>query len=598
MKADARSAARDREERAEAARPAAELFVRCLESEGTEYVFGIPGEETVDLNDALEDSSVEFVPVRHEQAAAFMADAYGRLTGRPGVCLATLGPGATNLVTGIGDATLDKAPLVAITGQVALAGLHRETHQFIDTVEMLRPMTKFTARVHDPRTIPEVVRKAFQVAVSEKPGATHIELPEDVMRSSVVGRPLPHPPLPVVDPDEDALQRAAELLVEAERPVVLAGNGVVRAGAAEALREFCRATGLRVITTFMGKGVVDAGSEHYLFTAGLRSQDYPAGLLGCADLVMTVGYEMIEWAPAHWNPSSRPLITVDSVPSEIDAHLVPDVELVGDIRHTLDQLGHLLRGKEMTVFDVPPYRKALLAALDIGADDDHPIKPQRVLRDLRIALGSEDVVVSDVGAHKLWLARFWEARQPNTMLVSNGFASMGFALPGAIAATLALPPERKVVAVCGDGGFLMNVQELETAKRLGRPFVVLVWSDGSYGLIEIHQQRRFGRTSGTRFGNPDIPALARAFGLEGERVGRAGDLLPALRRALAAPGPVVLEVPVDYRENEKLAIDLWELAPGALGERRNRRVDPCDFRMSDPEEFVSRPHEGRSDQDS
>lgn len=556
----------DAVDRSQTAGPAAELFVDCLENEGVEYVFGIPGEETLDVNEALEHSpDVTFIPVRHEQSAAFMADAYGRLTGRPGVCMATLGPGATNLVTGIGDATLDKAPLVAITGQVELARMHRETHQFIDTVEMLRPMTKFTTRVHDPRTIAEVVRKAFLLAAAEKPGATHIDLPEDVMASTVTARPLPHAPAPVVEPEAAALQQAARMLEAADRPVLLVGNGVVRQGAAQALRDFCRLTGLRVVTTFMGKGVVDSSDEHYLFTAGLRTHDYPSGLLGRADLVMTVGYDMVEWPPSAWNPSgNRPIICIDTVPSEIDANFVPDVELIGDIGHVLTQLGSLLWDKEMTVFDVPPYRKAMLAALDVGGDDDVVVKPQRVLRDLRAALASDDVVVSDVGAHKLWLGRFWEAREPNTMLVSNGFAAMGFALPAAIAAALALPRGRKVAAVCGDGGFLMNVQELETARRLKVPFVVLVWNDGGYGLIEIHQNRRFGHVSGTRFGNPDLVALAHAFGVEGERIERAGDLLPALRRALASPVPFVLDIPIDYRENEKLGVDIWQLAPRAL----------------------------------
>ena len=286
---------------------AAELFVRCLENEGVEYVFGIPGEETLDLNEALEHSeSIQFLPVRHEQGAAFMADAYGRLTGRAGVCLGTLGPGATNLVTGLADAYLDRAPVVALTGQTGLSEMHKESHQYIDIVRMMKPVTKWNARIHDPEIIPEAVRKAFAVAEREKPGATHLELPDDVMEAEVRGTPVPRRPSPLVEPVAAELHRAAELLQSCERPVVLAGNGVVRQQAAPALRRFCEQTGLNVITTFMGKGVTDADDPHTLFTAGLRAQDYPKGFMGKADLVVCVGYDLVEWSPEYWNPTPRP----------------------------------------------------------------------------------------------------------------------------------------------------------------------------------------------------------------------------------------------------------------------------------------------------
>jgi len=543
---------------------AADQFVGCLENEGVEYVFGIPGEETLDLNEALDRSEqITFVPTRHEQGAAFMAEAYGRLTGRAGVCLATLGPGATNLATGIADANLDHAPLVAITGQVDLSGMHKETHQFIDTVEMMQPMTKWNARVHDPRTVAEAVRKAFSVATAEKPGATHLELPADVMAEpAVAGRCLQRTPPPVSEPDDEALRVAAELIGEARRPVLLVGHGVVRQGASAALRELCRRTGLHVITTFMGKGVLAAHDEHFLFTAGLNAQNYPAGFFGRADLVVCVGYDLVEWAPSAWNPSGeRRIICIDTVTPEIDAHYVPEVELVGDLTHILVELTRLLAAAPLPALEVPPYHRAFAEALDVGGDDDAPIKPQRVLHDLRELMAADDILVSDVGAHKLWVARFWEAGEPNTVLLSNGFAAMGFGLPAAIAAALTVRGRSKVAAIVGDGGFLMNLGELETAKRLGNPLVVLVWSDGSYGLIEMHQRRQFGHVTGTRFGNPDFVALARAFGLEGFRVERAGELKPTLRRAFAAPGPVIVEVPIDYRENEKLGIDLWQLAP-------------------------------------
>ncbi len=550
----------------DAPRLAAELFVECLESEGVEYIFGIPGEETLDLNEALDRSErITFVPTRHEQGAAFMADAYGRLTGDPGVCLATLGPGATNLATGIGDANLDHAPLVALTGQIDLAGMHKETHQFIDTVDMLRPMTKWNTRVHDPRMISEAVRKAFSTAAAEKPGATHLELPADVMGTSIVGRPMQPGPETLAEADPVSLLRAVEALQAAETPVMLVGNGVVRQRAAQALRAFCEETGLHVITTFMGKGVVDAASDQFLFTAGLRAQNYPQGLMGRADLVVCVGYDMIEWPPSAWNPDGRQkIVCIDTVPPEIDAHYVPEVQLIGDLSRILYQLTGLVQGKSIAHPETRPYRRAFSALLDTGSDDDLPVKPQRVLRDLRAALAPKDVLVSDVGAHKLWVARFWEAREPNTVLISNGFAAMGFGLPAAMAAALVGRGHGKVVCITGDGGFLMNVQELETAKRLRLPFVILVWSDGGYSLIEMHQRRKFGHVAGTRFDNPDLVGLAHAFGVDGVRVERAGDLPAILAKALDSSGPVVVDIPIDYAENDKLGIDLWQLAPEAL----------------------------------
>jgi acetolactate synthase-1/2/3 large subunit len=534
---------------------AAELFVRCLENEGVEYVFGIPGEETLDLNEALEHSeSIQFLPVRHEQGAAFMADAYGRLTGRAGVCLGTLGPGATNLVTGLADAYLDRAPVVALTGQTGLDEMHKESHQYIDIVRMMKPVTKWNARIHDPEIIPEAVRKAFAVAEREKPGATHLELPDDVMEADVRGTPVPRRPSPLVEPVAAELHRAAELLQSCERPVVLAGNGVVRQQAAPALRRFCEQTGLNVITTFMGKGVTDADDPHTLFTAGLRAQDYPKGFMGKADLVVCVGYDLVEWSPEYWNPRrDRKIICIDTVAAEVDEHYVPDVELTGGIGTILTHLGNLVSAKPPARLAAPPYRELLRLALEQGSDDGFPVKPQRVLRDLREVMGPEDVLISDVGAHKLWVSRLWPAHQPNTVLISNGAAAMGFAVPAAIAAKLVLPRERHVVTISGDGGFLMNVQELETAKRLGLAIVNLVWTDSAFGVIELHQMRKFGRLAGTKFTNPDLVALAGSFGLAGLRVESADDLVPTLRRAFELETSCVVEIPIDYRENARFS---------------------------------------------
>ena len=534
---------------------AAELFVRCLENEGVEYVFGIPGEETLDLNEALEHSeSIQFLPVRHEQGAAFMADAYGRLTGRAGVCLGTLGPGATNLVTGLADAYLDRAPVVALTGQTGLSEMHKESHQYIDIVRMMKPVTKWNARIHDPEIIPEAVRKAFAVAEREKPGATHLELPDDVMEAEVRGTPVPRRPSPLVEPVAAELHRAAELLQSCERPVVLAGNGVVRQQAAPALRRFCEQTGLNVITTFMGKGVTDADDPHTLFTAGLRAQDYPKGFMGKADLVVCVGYDLVEWSPEYWNPRrDRKIICIDTVAAEVDEHYVPDVELTGGIGTILTHLGNLVSAKPPARLAAPPYRELLRLALEQGSDDGFPVKPQRVLRDLREVMSPDDVLISDVGAHKLWISRLWPASQPNTVLISNGAAAMGFAVPAAIAAKLVLPRERHVVTISGDGGFLMNVQELETAKRLGLAIVNLVWTDSAFGVIELHQMRKFGRLAGTKFTNPDLVALAESFGLAGLRVESADDLVPTLRRAFELETSCVVEIPIDYRENARFS---------------------------------------------
>jgi acetolactate synthase I/II/III large subunit len=534
---------------------AAQLFVRCLENEGVEYVFGIPGEETLDLNEALDHSeSIQFLPVRHEQGAAFMADAYGRLTGRAGVCLGTLGPGATNLVTGLADAYLDRAPVVALTGQTGLSEMHKESHQYIDIVRMMKPVTKWNARIHDPEIIPEAVRKAFALAEREKPGATHLELPDDVMEAEARGTPVPRRPSPLVEPVAAELHRAAELLQSCERPVVLAGNGVVRQQAAAALRRFCEQTGLNVITTFMGKGVTDADDPHTLFTAGLRAQDYPKGFMGKADLVVCVGYDLVEWAPAYWNPRrDRRIICIDTVAAEVDEHYVPDVELTGGIGTILTHLGNLVSAKPPARLAAPPYRELLRLALEQGSDDGFPVKPQRVLRDLREVMGPDDVLISDVGAHKLWVSRLWPAHQPNTVLISNGAAAMGFAVPAAIAAKLVLPRERHVVTISGDGGFLMNVQELETAKRLGLAIVNLVWTDSAFGVIELHQMRKFGRLAGTMFTNPDLVALAESFGLPGLRVESAEELVPTLRRAFELDTSCVVEIPIDYRENARFS---------------------------------------------
>ncbi len=538
---------------------ASDVIARCLENESVRYVFGVPGEEILDIIDSLVDSRIQFVPTRHEQGAAFMADAWGRLTGRAGVCLATLGPGATNLATGIADANLDRAPLVAITGQGGRDRIHKESHQYVDIVEAMRPLTKWNARLEVSAVIPEVIRKAFKLAEAEKPGACHIEVPEDVAEEAAEGTPLSTERARRPSPDRAALQAAARLIEAASFPLIFAGNGVIRGGAAGELRAFARRHGIPVVNTFMAKGCLPYDDPLCLFSAGLQARDYVSCGFEKADLIVSVGYDPVEYAPRFWNPErKKTIVHIDFTPAEVDSYYQPAVEVAADVRETLELLGDLVKGEK----DPAPFgvlRRFILEQIEEGSRDDaFPLKPQRILRDLREAMGREDILISDVGTHKLWVARTFPAYEPNTVLISNGFASMGFALPAAIAAKLA-HPERRVVAVCGDGGFLMNVQELETAQRLGVALVCVIFRDGGYNLIEWKQQNQMGRTAGVRFGNPDFVTLARAFGAQGVTVGAARELGPALREAFAHPGVSIVDVPVDYAENQRLTQRLGNL---------------------------------------
>ncbi len=527
-------------------RKASDVFVECLEAEGVQYVFGIPGEETLDLNESLADSSIRFIPVRHEQGGAYMADAIGRLTGRAGVCLGTLGPGATNLTTAVADAFLDRAPLVALTGQSDLERMHKESHQYIDLIGVLRPIVKWNARVSAPDIIPEVVRKAFKVAESEKPGATHLELPEDVMARPLNARPLPrHDPVQP-EPGVRELQRAAEIIAGAENPVALVGNGAIRGRAARALRYFVGATGISAAETFMAKGLLDYEDPHALGTVGLQSRDYAMAGFEDADVVVAIGYDLVEHAPEHWNPhGNKRIIVIDSVAAEIDEFFVPEVELVGDIAHVLSRLAAGC-DRVAAPSGSTRLRDVVLGALEDARDDDHfPMRPPRVLWDIRKALGREDLLVSDVGLHKLWIGRMFPAHEPNTVLIANGLAGMGFALPTAIGAKL-VQPARNVVTVSGDGGFLMNCQELETARRLKTPIVNVVWENGQYGSIVWKQDKKFGRHFGVDFGNPDFVKLAEAFGLPAWRCDSADEFSQRLTDALALDVPSLIVVPIDY----------------------------------------------------
>ena len=535
---------------------AAQLLVRCLENEGVRYVFGIPGEETLDLNAALEDSEkIQFVLTRHEQAAAFMADVYGRLSSFPGVCLATLGPGATNLLTGVADAQLDRAPLVAITGQAGLERVHLESHQYIDVVQMFAPVTKWSTRISVPESVPEVVRKAFRLARIEKPGATHIELPEDVAKEEVRSVPLEVRRTSYPQAQQEAIERAAEIINAAKTPVILVGNGVTRRNAVgnptvESLRGFVQRSRIWATHTYMAKGVLDPLGQHSLPPVGLQRPGADLAnlkLLADADVVIAVGYDLVEWAPVLWNPKrDKAVVHIDSTAAEIDGHYQPSIEVIGELDESLKALAALVKPREDRNVVVGP------AQTTLAKDLQGPLPPFAVVAALREALGPDDIVVSDVGAHKVWLARLFRAERPNTVVISNGLASMGIGLPGAIAAKLVYP-DRKVVAFCGDGGFLMNVQELETAKRLGTAIVVVVLVDGRLGIIDVNEQRQFGRTFGTDFGNPDFVQLAQAFGIPGYAVESAKDLIPTLRHALDLGGPALVAVPWDDAANEHIA---------------------------------------------
>ena len=533
---------------------ASDLFVKCLEAEGVEYVFGIPGEETLELNRSLDASSITFVPVRHEQGGAYMADMYGRLTQRAGVTLGTLGPGATNLVTAIADAYLDHAPLVALTGQGDLQRMHKESHQYIDVPALFKPVTKWNARLTAPEIIPEVVRKAFKVAQAQKPGPTHIELPEDVMEAPIDAQPLPVPrgqrrP----EPHVEEIAEAAEIIRGASRPVVLAGNGVERTGNAPALRAFANATGIGVAATFMGKGVLADDDPLWLGSVGMQARDYELAGFADADVVITVGYDLVEHAPSHWNPGrDKAIVCIDTVSPEVDEHYMTAIDLIGDLGSIL----HALAGdcaREEPRHNASGLQDLVSGAFEAGRHDDaFPLRPPRALWELRQLLGREDILISDVGLHKLWISRIFPAYEPGTVLIANGLAGMGIALPTAIAAKL-VHPGRNVVTISGDGGFLMNCQELETAKRLGTAVVNVIWENSEFGSIVWKQDKKFGRHFGTGFTNPDFVKLAEAFGLPGFRCGSVEDLGRHLRTALALDEPSVIVVPIDYSQDVALS---------------------------------------------
>jgi acetolactate synthase I/II/III large subunit len=537
---------------------AAQLLVKCLENEGVEYIFGLPGEENIDVMDALLDSSIKFVTTHHEQGAAFMADVYGRLTGRAGVCLSTLGPGATNLITGVADANMDRAPVVAIAGQGATTRMHKESHQILDLVHLFQPITKYATQIREAQIVPEIVRKAFKVAQTEKPGAAFIDFPENISAMAVQGKPIQVQTAYTSTAPDAKIEQAAGIVSAAKWPVILAGNGVIRQGAADSLVSFAEVLRIPVVNTFMAKGVMPCSNELSLGTVGLKAHDLPWFALERADVVICVGYDMVEYHPDMWNPNEDKIIVhIDALPAEVDAHYIVAVGALGDIGSTLR--GIALRAKPQRSVPFKALRRAIVEDRGACANNSaFPVKPQKIVWDLREVLGPEDIAISDVGAHKMWMSRMYRAERPNTCIISNGFAAMGIAVPGAIAAKLAYPA-RKVVAVTGDAGFMMNSQEIETALRMNTPFVILIWNDSEYGLITWHQMRHFGRPSHTSFNNPDFVKYAESFGAKGYRVERTADLIPILKQALADTTVAIIDCPVDYSENMLLTRKLEEL---------------------------------------
>ena len=524
----------------------AEVLVECLKEEGVDTIFGIPGEETLDLMFAIKKSGIHFIDTRHEQGAAFMADVYGRLTGKAGVCLSTLGPGATNLVTGVADAFLDGSPLVAITGQVGTDQMQLTSHQYLDLTTMFAPITKRTKQIIRPDTVAEITRLAFKYAENEKPGATHIDLPKNIAKMPADVAPLKKQEKLVEYASAKAVAAASELIKQAKVPVILAGNGAVRQHASKALTEFVNKLHIPVVNTMMAKGIVSMDNPYSLWTLGIPQKDYVNKIFEEADLVIGVGYDMVECAPSKWNvrPGTK-IIHIACEPADVNKRYQPDAELVGDISNSLQKILNITEREEEPVFALQLKERMVKEQEEMAAD-------------VRKIMGKEDIVLSDVGAHKMWIARHYHCYEPNTCLISNGFASMGFSVPGAISAKM-LYPERRVLAICGDGGFMMNNQELETAVREKVPFVTLIWEDEAYGLIKWKEQEQFGDSCYVDFTNPDFKMMAESMHCKGYEVHSAQELIPTLEEAFAQKVPAVVVVKVDYSENMKLSAHLKEI---------------------------------------
>ena len=536
----------------ESSQTGARLLVRCLEAQGVPFIFGIPGGAVSPILDALADGGPQFITVRHETAGAFMAQAYGRCTGKPGVILTTSGPGVINAVCGVATAQADRDPLVAITGQVPRSMRFKSYHQYLDTVALFAPISKWSVGIEEPSTIPEVLANAFRVAARPRPGAVHVSVPSDVSRAATAGEPLP-PLTPAqggLAPEEE-LSRAAELLRRAQRPVLLLGVAAGQSAATAAIRRLLHQAALPVACTFEGNGVVPRDLlDRFIGRVGYAHNQPADRLLQQADVVVCVGYDLIEYDPTEWLGPTTSLIHLDEIPATIDRAYRPSVELVGDLGRTIDalaeRLGQISAGESELIGEA---RRQLADEKERGASlGGCPVHPLRILHDVGEVIGDDATIACDVGAHQIWTARYLFRYAPRRLFFSMGHQTMGVGLPWAIGAALARPGE-PAVSISGDGSFLMTCMELETAVRLKLPTVHLVWRDGSYNLVELLALREYGRGFGTRFGPTDFVALAGSFGAAGFRVSDADEFRPTLERALALGSPAVIEIPVDYRDN-------------------------------------------------
>jgi len=539
---------------------ASDLMIKCLEEEGVKYIFGVPGEENEDFLFALEHSDIIFVPTRHEQGGAFMADVWGRLTGKAGVCLATLGPGATNLITAVADAHLDKVPLLAITAQGSTQRLHHESHQVIDVVNMMAPITKWNGRVQSVEVIPEMIRKAFKLSECEKPGATHIELPEDIAGNEVSDE------IKILNrrshkrsvPSTESVKRALALLEVAQKPLIIAGNGVVRRSASDVLTSFSKKYNIPVANTFMGKGAVAAREENCLGAIGLGFKDYVIEATELSDLIITIGYDIAEYDPENWNPNAdKKIINLDFDLAEVYTHYNPNVEVIGDIAAGINMLNEKLNQDIKFESWYSDIRSRIYDSITSYSmqDSDVTYHAPGVINLVREVLPDSGLVISDVGSHKMWIARNYHTECANGCLISNGLATMGISLPGGIAASL-VDSNRPVVCIMGDGGAMMNIQELETAKRLGVGVTYIILNDNNYGLITWKQKRSEGKSFGTELGNPNFKLLAESFGVKGYIPESVSHLREILNHTITNKELSVIEIPIDTEVNTLLIDEL------------------------------------------
>jgi acetolactate synthase-1/2/3 large subunit len=528
---------------------ASDMIIKCLESEGVERIFGIPGEENMEVMDSLIDSNIEFILTKHENSAAFMAGACARLTGKPHVCLATLGPGATNMVTGVAEAYLSHIPLIAITGQVGADQAYAPRKQFLDLVALYKPVTKESFSMRTAARIPVQVRRAFDIAASEKQGPVHIELPEDVMKAETEGEPLKRAERETMKFQRGTLDKVRTLLEKSETPIVFVGPGVIRLGAVRVFRALVEAWNLPVVHSWHGSGIISYDDPLSLNTVGARTRDTVRKAFEEADLILLVGYDLPEFPPTFWNIGKKKnVVVLDAVPAEHVPNFEPDIQVIGNIINILTSLTHKAKKKRPWA---KGHKEWLEDCLGHCPDDKFPLKPQLIVKAVRESLGKEDICVSDVGAHLLWLAKLYPVYKENTLLLTNGLIPMGISVPAAIGAKLT-KPDKKVVAVCGDGGFAMCGPELETARRLGTNFVTVIFNDGGLGLIRYKNQKMYGRSNGTEFGSIDHSKFAESLGAKGYRVSSASELSEVLKGCLKDDELAVIDCPVDYTENRDL----------------------------------------------